>query len=185
MLKTIIVLIGIFIIGNSAFSQGNTEILRKWDASNKFRGGIVIYCAKGNKVTKEYTTDSSKSGSLKVKILESKQKGASNIQLTFVFRGKIEQGKKYSIKISLQSNKSGQIIACAIMNNRPWSALAKNSLVKASLQTDKSKDIVIEFEAGKSFNNIRVPCLFLGKLEQGTELSIKSVVFKKVISSNN
>ena len=175
------------ILTNSICGQQNSDILKKWDASNKFRGNILSYCAKGNKLTRKYTADSSKpaSGSLKVKIVESKQKSPTDIQLSFLFRKKVEKGTKCKIKISLQSNQPGEITATAIMHGSPWRKLAKKSYITAKLQANERKEIIIEFSAEKDFTNVRIPCLYLGKLTSGTELSITSVAFEKVISSAN
>jgi hypothetical protein len=182
MFKTIAIFTGALIIGSSVSAQSNPDILKKWDVSNKFTGGLSLYCAKGHKATKKYAADNSGSGSLKVKVIKSDLKSFTNIQLSFLFNGKIEKGKKYRIKISLQANQPGQIMATAIMDHRPWRELAKKAYVKANIQPGKSKDITMEFIAEKNFKKTRVPCLYLGKLKPGTEMSIKSIVFERIAS---
>lgn len=184
MFKKMAFLAAAFIVGNSVFAQASTDILKKWDASNKFKSGISIYCAKGCKATKKYTVDPANpgSGSLQIKIAKSNLKSLSNIQLMFIFSGKIEKGTRYKIKISLQADQAGKITASAIKHGRPWSGIGHNAHAMGNLLPNESKDIILEFTAKKDFKRVRVPCMFLGKLKPGTELSIKSVVFEKVSS---
>jgi len=184
MFKKIAFSVAAFIVGSSVLAQASTDILKKWDASNKFKSGISIYSAKGCKTTKKYAVDPAKpgSGSLQIKIEKSNLKSFSNIQLMFIFSGKIEKGTKYKIKISLQADQAGKITAAAIMHGKPWSGIGEGAHAADNLLPNKSKDIILEFTAKKDFKKVRVPCIFLGKLKPGTKLNIKSVVFEKVTS---
>lgn len=172
------------IVGSSVLAQASTDILKKWNASNKFKSGISIYCAKGCKATKKYTVDPAKpgSGSLQIKIAKSNLKSLSNIQLTFISSEKIEKGTKYKIQISLKSDQAGQIVATAIMHVKPWSRIGEKAYATGNLLPNKSKDIILEFTAKKDFKKVRVPCIYLGKLKPGTKLNIKSIVFEKISS---
>ncbi len=182
MLKRIVVLIGVVIVGSSLYAESSSEILQKWDASNKFKDNIMLYSIKACSVTKTYTSDPSSpnSGLLKVKISKAVQKSQCDIQLGFIYKGEIEQGAKYKIKLLLRSNKAIKINIKGMLSKSPWTHLGKKSSLNVNLEANKMQKIEIEFIATKNLKNIRVPCLYLGKVPNGTELSIKSVVFGKV-----
>ena len=179
MFKTIASFIGMFILASSVSGQSSSEVLQKWDASNKFKNNLSLHCARGCKATKKYFNTSKV---LNVKIIKNSQKFFSSIQLSFFSTGKIIKGTKYKIKISLYSDQPGQLKVVAMQRKKPWDALGKKSHVKVNLQPNQKKDIVIEFEAKKDFEKVRIPGLFLGKLPSGTELNIKSVSFEKITS---
>jgi hypothetical protein len=182
MLKIIVVLVGVFIVGSSIYAESSSEILQKWDASNKFKKDVMLHCIKVCSAKKTYTIDPSSpnSGLFKVKISKTPKKSQSDIQLGFIYKGEIEQGAKYKIKLFLRSNKAIKIDINAMLTKSPWTLLGKKSSLKVNLEANKKQKIVIEFIAAKNFKNIRVPCLYLGKVPDGTELSIKSVVFEKI-----
>lgn len=158
------------------------DVLKKWDSSNKF-GGVILYNAKGWKAQKSYdaAAESPKGkGVLKIKVLEAKGKGASQIQLMFRYGGKIQNGQQYKISMNYKLNQSGSFIATAIMHQRPWRGLGKGHQKKVTAQAGKWETLEYAFTADKDFPKVvRVPCLFFGMLPVGTEIDISSVTFSK------
>lgn len=156
-----------------AFAQENTSVLRQWNAANKFEGA-KLHCSQGYKALIQ-----EKSDSLLIKVTQSKSENFSDIQLMFVFEGQIKKGTSYKIEMSLVSSTPGSVQTSVIMHNKPWHGAAKGVIKRIRLRANENKNISIEFTAEKDLEKVRVPCLYLGKIKAGTELNIKSVVFKE------